>query len=70
MDARSRSLRKYGLTQGDYDEMVATQNGQCMICKTDKPGTVGVLACRPRSRHRAGPGAALQRLQRWPRTIC
>ena len=39
MDARSRSLGKYGLTPGDYDEMVATQNGQCMICNTDKPGT-------------------------------
>ena len=30
MDASSPSLRKYGLTQGDYDEMVEPQNGQCM----------------------------------------
>lgn len=39
MDARSRSLRKYGLTPADYDEMVETQNGRCMICNTDQPGT-------------------------------
>lgn len=39
MDARSRSLRKYGLTPADYDEMVGTQNGRCMICNTDQPGT-------------------------------
>jgi hypothetical protein len=39
MDARSRSLRKYGLTSADYDEMVETQNGRCMICNTDQPGT-------------------------------
>ena len=26
MDARSRSLRKYGLTPADYDELVETQN--------------------------------------------
>ena len=36
MDARSRSLRKYGLTPADYDEMVETQNGRCMICNTDQ----------------------------------
>jgi hypothetical protein len=28
MDARSRSLRKYGLTLLDYDEMVKTQDGR------------------------------------------
>ena len=39
MDARSRSLRKYGLTPADYDEMVETQNGRCMICDADQPGT-------------------------------
>jgi Recombination endonuclease VII len=39
VDARSRSLRKYGLTPADYDEMVETQNGRCMICNTDQPGT-------------------------------
>ena len=39
MDARSRSLRKYGLTPADYDEMVETQNGRCMIWNTDRPGT-------------------------------
>ena len=39
MDASSPSLRKYGLTQGDHDEMVESQNGQCMICNTDQPGT-------------------------------
>ena len=39
MDARSRSLRKHGLTPADYDKMVETQNGRCMICNTDQPGT-------------------------------
>ena len=39
MDARSRSLRKYGLTPAEYDEMVETQNGRCMICNSDQPGT-------------------------------
>ncbi|MGH3065535.1 MAG: endonuclease VII domain-containing protein [Gaiellaceae bacterium] len=39
MDARSRSLRKYGLTPADYGAMVETQNGRCMICNTDQPGT-------------------------------
>ena len=41
MDARSRSLRKYGLTLLDYDEMVKTQDGRCRICGTTVSGIAG-----------------------------
>jgi hypothetical protein len=41
MDARSRSLRKYGLTLLDYDEMVKTQDGRCRICGTTDSGIAG-----------------------------
>jgi hypothetical protein len=41
MDARSRSLRKYGLTLLDYDEMVKTQDGRCHICGTTDSGIAG-----------------------------
>jgi hypothetical protein len=37
MDARARSLRKYGLTPADYDQMVEAQNGRCLTCGTDEP---------------------------------
>jgi hypothetical protein len=41
MDARSRSLRKYGLTLLDYDEMVKAQDGRCRICGTTESGVAG-----------------------------
>lgn len=41
MDARSRSLRKYGLTLLDYDEMVKAQDGRCRICETTESGVAG-----------------------------
>lgn len=27
----------YGITERDYDDMLTNQNGECAICKTDKP---------------------------------
>jgi hypothetical protein len=30
--------RRYGITQQDYDVMLAEQNNQCAICKTTEPG--------------------------------
>jgi hypothetical protein len=30
--------RMYGITQQDYDVMLAEQNNQCAICKTTDPG--------------------------------
>jgi hypothetical protein len=41
MDARSRSLRKYGLRLLDYDEMVKAQDGRCRICGTTASGIAG-----------------------------
>jgi hypothetical protein len=38
-DIQLKSL--YGITQADYDRMLATQHGRCAICETDKPGTRG-----------------------------
>lgn len=36
---RRRYLKKhYGLTEDQYNEMVASQNGRCAICATDSPG--------------------------------
>ena len=36
-----RRLRRYGLTQSEYDTMMAIQGGLCPICKTDQPGPKG-----------------------------
>lgn len=30
--------KKFGITQGDYERMLAEQGGACAICKTSKPG--------------------------------
>lgn len=31
-------LRRYGITQDRYDELVAAQSGRCAICGTPEPG--------------------------------
>lgn len=30
--------KKYGLTQGDYNRILAEQDGKCAICETTEPG--------------------------------
>lgn len=30
--------RKYGLVPGEFERMLADQDGRCAICRTDKPG--------------------------------
>ena len=48
MDDRSQPYRRdvqlkslYGITQADYDRLLALQYGRCAICGTTKPGTRG-----------------------------
>jgi hypothetical protein len=48
VDDRTRPYRRdiqlkslYGITQADYDELLALQYGSCAICATTKPGTRG-----------------------------
>lgn len=36
--ARTRNLRPYGMTIADYEQMLAEQNGRCVICGTVDPG--------------------------------
>jgi hypothetical protein len=36
-----RRLRKYGLTQDDYDQLLLSQGGRCPGCSTDDPGAKG-----------------------------
>lgn len=38
---QQRRLRKYGLTQGEYDQLLADQGGRCPTCGTDDPGAKG-----------------------------
>jgi hypothetical protein len=38
---RQRSLRKYGLTQEQYDQLLASQNDRCAACGTGDPGAKG-----------------------------
>lgn len=38
---RQRTLRKYGLTEADWDRMLTEQGGRCAICHTDTPGGRG-----------------------------
>lgn len=35
----NNAKRSYGLEHGQYDAMLATQDGKCAICKTAEPGT-------------------------------
>jgi hypothetical protein len=35
---RNRTLRRYGITQDDFDRMLTEQGGRCAICATDSPG--------------------------------
>lgn len=37
----SRLKRTYGITLDQYNQMIKDQNGQCAICKTDKPDGLG-----------------------------
>lgn len=36
-----RRLRKYGLTQDDYDQLLVEQAGRCPGCDTTDPGVKG-----------------------------
>lgn len=36
-----RRLRKYGLTQEQYDQLLMDQDGRCRVCRTDYPGVKG-----------------------------
>lgn len=38
---RKRTLRKYGLTQEQYDRLLVSQGGRCPGCGTDEPGAKG-----------------------------
>jgi hypothetical protein len=38
---RARTLRKYGLTEAEWDAILAAQGGLCAICNTDTPGGRG-----------------------------
>jgi Recombination endonuclease VII len=38
---RRRTLRKYGITESDWDRLLASQGGLCAICRTDVPGGRG-----------------------------
>lgn len=37
---RMLNLRRYGLTQKQFDAMLAAQDGRCAICRTDDPAGV------------------------------
>lgn len=36
---RHDNLRKYGITQADYETMLVAQDGRCAICGSRDPGT-------------------------------
>lgn len=35
---RTRTLRMYGLTQADWDELIKRQRDRCAVCRSDTPG--------------------------------
>lgn len=39
--SRKQRLRKYGLTEDDYNKMLVAQDYKCAICKSNKPGGRG-----------------------------
>ena len=41
---RHNWLKKYGMTVGEYEDMVAAQEGRCAICGTTKPGSNGAVS--------------------------
>lgn len=43
VNQRHKLLRKYGLTEADYDQMVVEQRGQCLICDQVPSGLHGRL---------------------------
>ena len=53
---KRRRLRRYGLTQDDYDRILLSQGGRCPGCGTDSPGGKGW--CIDHS-HRSGRVRAL-----------
>lgn len=36
-DSRAQRKKKYGLTDADYSDLFARQEGRCALCRTDKP---------------------------------
>jgi len=40
---RRRTLRRYGLSEEDWNRMLLQQEGRCAICRTDRPGGRGEL---------------------------
>jgi len=38
---RARTLRRYGLTEADWDGLISRQQDRCAICRTDRPGGRG-----------------------------
>lgn len=37
--ARRTNLRKYGITESDYEDQLQVQQGRCAICRTNTPWT-------------------------------
>ena len=39
--ARQETLKRYGLTLDTFDELLASQDGKCAVCRTPEPGGQG-----------------------------
>lgn len=65
---RARRLRKYGLTQQQYDQMLTDQGALCAVCGTDDPGVKGwcIDHCHATGE---GPGPAVHALQHGDRPV-